>query len=138
VLQAYPDLTPYLGQVFKTAIVKEQLVIKGMIGPAGSKAPPRDPFTDPKEPKPLEPTPEPKVAPKPVVVAKRTHDVAFHTASGTVIHRYEEFMPGEWRLKHVLSPEEAARDPKQPAAPDAPATPATPDKSPETGARKVD
>jgi Flp pilus assembly protein CpaB len=135
VLQAYPDLTPYLGQVFKTGIVKEQLVIKGMIGPATSKAAPRDPFSDPKEPKP-EPPVEPK--PKPVVVAKRTHDVAFHTASGTMIHRYEEFKPGEWRLKYVLSPEEAARDPKQPAAPDAPATPATPDKSPETGARKVD
>jgi hypothetical protein len=55
-----------------------------------------------------------------------------------MIHRYEEFTPGEWRLKHVLTPEQAARDPKQLAAPDAPATPATPDKLPETDARKVD
>ena len=116
VLQAYPDLTPYLGQVFQTAIVKEQLVIKGMIGPAKSKAPPRDPFSEPKETK-IDPPVEPKVAPKPVVVATHTRSWLSTPRSGTVIHRYEEFKPGEWRLKNVLSPEDAARDPKQPAAP---------------------
>lgn len=132
VLQAYSDLSPFLGQVFKTAVVKDQLVLKGMIGPATTKAAPQDPFSPPKPE--MEPKPEPKVVAPP----RRIHDLAAHSTNGTHIYRYEEISPGEWRLKQVLTPEESAREPKQPAAPDAPATPATPEKSPEPGARKID
>jgi hypothetical protein len=142
VLQAFGDLTPYLGQVFKTPVMKDQLVIKGMIGPATTKVPPPDVFTPPKpEPEPkTEPKSEPAPAPElKVENARRTHDLALYTAQGTLIHRYEEIKPGEWRLKQVMTPEEAARETKQPRAPSSPATPATPEKSPEpSGARKID
>jgi hypothetical protein len=133
-LQAYGDLTPYLGQVFNNDVVKDQLLIKGMIGPAKTKVAPPDVFV-PEKAKP-EPKPEPEH--KPVPAAKRTHDMAGHTATGTTIYRFEEVAPGDWRLKKTLTPEEAARDSKQPGASDAPANPTTPEKPPEAGARKID
>lgn len=115
-LQPYSDLTPFLGQVFKTNIVKDQYVFKGMIGPQVSKAPPPEEFSLPK--------PEPKAEAKPAP-AKAIRDVAFHTVSGTKIYRYEEVAPGEWKLKRVMSVEEANK------APGAPAEAASPEAAPE-------
>jgi Flp pilus assembly protein CpaB len=111
-INAYPDLTPFLGQVFKTPVAKDQVVIKGMIGSPVTKVAPPELFLPPKP----EPTTEVKKEPK-TTTEKRTYDVAWHTSNGTEIHRYEEYKPGEYRLQRVMSPAEAAQDPKQLAAP---------------------
>ena len=126
-LQGYTDLTPVLGQVFKTPVVKDQLVVKGMIGPASPKGPPPDVFV------PNKPEPEKKVE-KP---ANRIHDLAGHTPGGTKVYRYEEVAPGDWRLIKVMTPEEANREMKQSGAEATPA-PVTPEKTPDAGARKID
>jgi Flp pilus assembly protein CpaB len=123
---AYTDLTPLYGKAFKFGVAKGQWVtdalvgyylrdtghdseIKGLPGPAnaGSKV---------------------VLDPKPVV--KPTMDVALHTASGTAIHRYEEVRPGVWKLRAVLTPEQASHLPanREPTAAPAPEkeTPAQP------------
>jgi pilus assembly protein CpaB len=135
--QAYGDLTPFFGQVFKTPVKKGQLVVTGMVGPQASKAPPQDRDTEAKgDPKPEKP-----------VVVRRTHDLAMHNVNGTTIYRYEEVAPNEWRLKQVLTPEQAARETKPATpAPDAQPGPTTPDapekgvegKGPDAKARKID
>lgn len=132
-LQAYGDLTPFLGQVFKMPVAKDQVVLKGMIGPPVSKVAPPEEFVGPKpDAEPKKDPPKPKET-QPVAVRK-THDVAFHTANGTEIHRYEEYKPGEWRLQQILTPFDAAKDPnKKPATSGAEATPPTPDTQPPTG-----
>jgi pilus assembly protein CpaB len=110
-INAYPDLTPFLGQVFKTPVSKDQVVIKGMIGMPVTKVAPPENFALPKP----DPTAEVKKEPK-TGTEKRTYDVAWHTSNGTEIHRYEEYKPGEYRLQRIMSPAEAAQDPKQLAA----------------------
>ena len=124
-VQPYADLTPLLGQVFKTNIEKEQMVFKGMIGPPTSKPAPLDQYP---EVKPAPPEPKP---------ARRIHDLAAHTANGTLIHRFEEVAPGEWRLLKTMTPEEALREDKKGKLPSG-----EPEKSPETtpesGNKKVD
>ena len=133
-LQAYQDLTPCLGQVFKNPVEKGQLVIKGMVGTQTSKAPPADPFLLDKG------TTEPKEQPKPVET-KQVHDVALYGADGVKIHRYVEVNPGEWKLKKVMTPEEALREANKQGAnhPDTSPTPTTPDEKPSpSGTRKID
>jgi Flp pilus assembly protein CpaB len=124
------DLGEFMGKALKTGVAKGQWVTKAMVGAQSSKVGPQDPFSIPKPPQeePKDPK-DPKVTPgttKPVV-ARKTHDVAIHTPSGTVIYRYEEVAPGQWKKVAELTPEQAAiRDDKKDApkaeapAPDAP------------------
>lgn len=116
------DFTPHLQRVFKTGVAKGQWVTESMVAAPGLKPAPQDHLID-NEPKPAPVKPEPpKIEPKvnptppPTTGPKRTHDIYGHTASGTVIYRYEEVKPGEWKLKQTLTPEEAARTPKPSAA----------------------
>ena len=37
------------------------------------------------------------------------HDVAIHGTNGTIIHRYEEIAPGQWKKVAELTPEQAAK-----------------------------
>jgi Flp pilus assembly protein CpaB len=101
---ALDDLTEALGQQFKTGVAKGQWVTPAMVGIAPKPAP-REDFV------PAKPGETPvKPAPEPVKVAKRKfHDVAIHSVSGTIINRYEEVKPGQWRLVAVLTPEQAAQ-----------------------------
>jgi hypothetical protein len=122
------ELGEYVGKTLKTGVAKGQWVTKSMVGAQAPKPAPQYPFTPPK-PTPEEPK-DPK-EPKPVqpaetnpVVKRKTHDVAIHTPSGTVIYRYEEVAPGQWKKVAELTPEQAAmQDDKKDAPkakPDAP------------------
>ncbi|QJW93963.1 Flp pilus assembly protein CpaB [Frigoriglobus tundricola] len=106
-VDALGDLTDALGQQFKTGVAKGQWVTPTMIGFAPKPVP-----QDKVEIKPeVKPEPAPKeVPPPPVVVKKRTHDVAVHTSNGTVIHRFEEVKPGVWKKIAELTPEQASKD----------------------------
>jgi Flp pilus assembly protein CpaB len=114
---ALGDLSEALGQYLKTGVAKGQWVTPGHGRHPDPKAPPQE-FFQPKppaeEPKPAEPV-------KPVV-KRKTLDVAMHTATGTVIFRYEEAGPGQWKKVAELSPERAARqdepEPKPAPAPE--------------------
>jgi pilus assembly protein CpaB len=125
------NLSEHLGKALKTGVSKGQWVTKSMVGAQSGKVPPQDPFVipkpaqeepkDPKDPKPVQP------AETNPVVKRKTHDVAIHTPSGTVIYRYEEVKPGQWKKVAELTPEQAAmQDEKKdapkskPDAPDAP------------------
>jgi pilus assembly protein CpaB len=136
ILYAYSDLTPFLGQVFKAGVTKDQVVFKGMIGVQQTKVAPPEEMAIPKP----DLTPEPKKEPKPVVVERKTYDVPWHTSNGTEIHRYEEYKPGEYRLQRILSPADANQDSRQPVVPDAQSsTPAAPNtQKPATENRKID
>jgi Flp pilus assembly protein CpaB len=109
------DFTPHLAKVFKTGVARGQWVTEGMIGLPVPKPAPQDHQID------NPPKPEPKDTVKPVepvrpsappLVSRRTHDIYGHTASGTVIYRYEEVNPGEWKLKATLTPEQLAAQAK--------------------------
>jgi Flp pilus assembly protein CpaB len=127
---AVVNLGDFMGKALKTGVAKGQWVTKAMVGAQSSKVGPQDPFFPPKptQEEPKDPK-DPKITPgstKPVV-ARKTHDVAIHTPSGTVIYRYEEVAPGQWKKVAELTPEQAAiRDDKKDApkaeapAPDAP------------------
>jgi Flp pilus assembly protein CpaB len=112
---ALGDLTEALGQYLKTGVAKGQWVTPSMVGIQTPKAAPQE-FFQPKPPadeaKPAEPV-------KPVV-KRKTLDVAMHTATGTVVHRFEEVAPGQWKKVAEMSPERAAR-PDEPEAKPAPA-----------------
>ena len=110
---AMGDLTEALGKTLKTGVAKGQWVTPAMVG-IELKPGPQDPFVAPKA---AEATPTPPSAVKPVF-KRKTHDVAVHTTSGTVVHRYEEVAPGQWKKIAELSPEQAAREDK----PEAPKT----------------
>jgi hypothetical protein len=134
-LQAYEDLTPLLGQIFKQPIYKDQLVIKGMIGQQVAKVAPPEVF-DPST-KAGPPPEAPKAEPKPV---RKTHDMVAHAASGTKIYRYEEVKPGEWKFLKVLTPEEAAKERNGTETTESPKPVETPspEKPSETKERKID
>lgn len=124
---ALDDLKPALGKVFKFGVAKGQWVTGNMVGLPGLKPSPVYPFVEPKpgpsatvEPPKPEPKVEPKIVEKPV--QKKYHDVAVHDAKGTVIWRYEEVKPGQWKKVAELTPEQATETDK-PTAP----KPATPD-----------
>lgn len=119
------DLGEFTGKALKTGVAKGQWVTKAMVGLKAPKPAPQDQFVFPK-PQPEEPK-DPK-DPKPVqpaetnpVVKRKTHDVAIHTPSGTVIYRYEEVKPGQWKKVAELTPEQAAvqDDKKDAPKPDA-------------------
>jgi hypothetical protein len=123
---AVADLSAHCGQSLKNGLAKGMWVAESMVGPPAFKPAPQDANIDGK------PGPNVTVTPKTGPTgpaAKRIHDVAIHTASGTVINRYEEQRDGTWKLLKVLTPEEAAAA-KAPAASDKPV--GTPD------AKKVD
>lgn len=107
------ELGQFMGKTLKTGVAKGQWVTKSMVGAQSSKVSPQDQFVNPK-PTPEEPK-DPKDPVKPVqpaetnpVVKRKTHDVAIHTPSGTVIYRYEEVKPGQWKKVAELTPEQAA------------------------------
>jgi pilus assembly protein CpaB len=109
---ALDDLTEALNKQFKTGVAKGQWVTPFMVG-IDPKASPRDDFV----PKPGE-SPS---APKPEVIKRKYHDVAVHGTHGTIVHRYEEVKPGQWKKIAELTPEQAARDAREdkPEAPKA-------------------
>jgi pilus assembly protein CpaB len=124
---AVSDLTQHCGQALKNGLAKGMWVAQSMVGPPQPKPAPQDSNIDGK------PGPNVTVTPKgptPTPAARpRIHDVAVHTASGTIINRYEQQADGTWKLIKVLTVEEAAAA-KAPAASDKPATekaPGSPD-----------
>jgi Flp pilus assembly protein CpaB len=111
--EAVGDLSAFLGKALVTGVSKGQWVTGSMLGQPGLRPSPLEDF-NPK------PGPNDKI---PVIppAQRKIVDIAVHTASGTVINRFEEVRPGEWKLKAVMTPEEAtAKAPKDPApvAPD--------------------
>lgn len=110
---AYSDLTECINQnlTLKTDLDKDAWISSSIVGPS-QKASPQDPFNLPKVGLVTEP---PKAAPR------KTHDTTVHTPNGTLIHRFEEVRPGEWKLVAILTPEEAAakrlKDPAPPTPP---------------------
>jgi pilus assembly protein CpaB len=108
---AYSDLTECINQnlTLKTDLVADAWITASNVGPS-TKAAPQEPFMPPKGTV----TEPPKVAPRAL------KDITVFTASQTYVHRFEEVRPGEWKLKAILTPEEATKNPI-PAA-----TPATP------------
>jgi Flp pilus assembly protein CpaB len=128
---AVTDFSDVQGKAFKTGVAPGQWVTGHMIGLEAPKPAPQDQFQIPKlpEPEPVQPMPptqpvppmptDPKVEPKPMdpnppaivkPVKQKTHDVAIHTAGGTIIHRFAEVSPGSGKWKKIaeLTPEQAA------------------------------
>lgn len=121
--EAVIELGNFMGKALKTGVAKGQWVTKAMVGAQAPKPAPQDQFVPPK-PQPEEPK-DPK-GPMPVqpaetnpVVKRKTHDVAIHTPSGTVIYRYEEVKPGQWKKVAELTPEQAAAQDEKKDAPKA-------------------
>jgi Flp pilus assembly protein CpaB len=126
--EALTDLTPALGQAFLTGVAKGQWVTPNMVGAPAPKMSPREAFIPerPGVPDAVEPVPVPTPTP---VVKRKTHDLAVHTTSGTIIHRYAEFGPNDWRKVAELTPAQAAaqdgkaEEPKGETKPDPKAEP---------------
>jgi len=133
---AYTDLTPFLGKTLKHGLGKGQWLTESLVGPPGLKPAPQDDRIDnlPKG------GPEEKPGPKreTVVAGVEVHDIAVHTASGTVIHRFQRVAGGNWKLVKVMHPEEIARlDAAKSASQSKPA--AEPEaKKPEAEEKKID
>ncbi|MBN9122528.1 MAG: Flp pilus assembly protein CpaB [Planctomycetes bacterium] len=108
-------------KAFKTGVAKGQWITYEMIGVPNPKPAPQEPFI-PSKPSPTETTPVKPVAPP--VVKRKIVDVAVHTASGTVIHRFEEQPSGQLKKIAELTPEQAAQSDKTEAPK------ATPDDAP--------
>jgi Flp pilus assembly protein CpaB len=126
---ALTDFNQAMGKAFKHGVSKGQWVTWSMLGIEKPKPSPQYFFS---EPKPAEVTPNPNPV-KPVEVKpvrRATHDVAVHTPSGTIIHRYEEVAPGVWKKVAELTPEQAAKSAQQPEA--------KPDAKPAPDGRKID
>ncbi len=122
---AIGDLTPYVGKALKVGCGEGNTVRESMIGFPDSKVAPPEHFSPPVKSAPRS-TPAPVSPP-----LKETHDVAIHTASGTIVNRFQKNDKGEWKLVKVLTPEEAGQTTKQPTTPEKVPT-TTPD------ARKID
>ncbi len=114
---ALTDFTEALGKAFKTGVSKSQWVTWTMVGLQAPKVPPQETFQPPK-PGVVEATPanpvQPPAAARPV--SRPRNDVAVHGPNGTIIHRYEEVAPGQWKKVAELTPEQAARS-SQPEPP---------------------
>lgn len=136
---AVADLAPHYGKALKNGLAKGQWVTESMVGNPALKPAPQDDKID-SLPKPgPDDKPEVKKPVAPAVAGVETHDVAVHTASGTVIHRFQRPVGGAWKLTKVLSTDEASRSaPPATAAPTP--TPAGPEKKPEApdAAKKID
>jgi Flp pilus assembly protein CpaB len=112
------DLSEAYGKEFRSLVAKGQWVTGGMVGIQGTKVSPR--LTT------IEPKPGEKETPASDVPTKRRHlDVAVHTSSGTIIHRYEEYAPDKWKKIAELTPAQANREESGPPAPPAPPAPKT-------------
>jgi len=98
---AYSDLSELINKnlTLKTGLSEGQWVTSSLVGPPNSKVPPLEEFHPPKA-IPI----EPKAA-----GPRATLDVTVTGPHGTLIHRFEEIRPGEWRLKAILTPQEAGR-----------------------------
>jgi Flp pilus assembly protein CpaB len=116
------DFSEALNLQFKTGVAKGQWVTRSMVG-LELKPKPQDGFVPPKPGEPVPVNPNLPGSVKPVVRAK-IHDVSVHTTHGTVIYRFQEVAPGQWKKIAELTPEQAAKDdrmyrPEEPkAAPD--------------------
>jgi len=99
---AYSDLSDLikLNLTLKTGLSEGQWVTSSLVGPPVSKVRPQDDWQPPKV-VPIEPK---------ATGPRKIKDVVVHSPSGTYIHRFEEYRPGEWRLKAILTPEEANRE----------------------------
>ncbi|MBY0456546.1 MAG: hypothetical protein K2V38_04360, partial [Gemmataceae bacterium] len=96
------DPTEALGKFLQDKLYKGQWISPGIVGLQKSKSEPPEVF-------PLPPSAEPKKdGPKPVADKPVYHDVTIHTASGTVVHRYQ-LIDGKWKKIAELTPEQAAR-----------------------------
>jgi pilus assembly protein CpaB len=100
---AYSDLSELVNKslTLKTGLSKGQWVTTALVGPSVSKPSPLEGFT---LPKPKQEVLEVEAGPR------ATKDVNVTGPSGTLIHRFEEIRPGEWKLVRILTPQEAARD----------------------------
>ncbi len=118
---AIADLSGYYGQALRSAVAKGQWVTGEMVGQQASKPSPQDEFV------PTKPEPRADAGPKepraePVLPSSApTRDVTVTTASGTMVHRFQQQRDGTWKLKQVLTLDEAARKPA--AAPEPRAEP---------------
>jgi Flp pilus assembly protein CpaB len=118
------DLTEALNKQFKTGVAKGQWVTRSMVG-LEPKPAPQDGFVPPKPGEaPGKPSLPGEVKP---VVKRKTLDVSVHTSNGTVIYRFEEVAPGQWKAVAVMTPEQAAKEDRKNERPDAPR--ATPEKN---------
>jgi len=100
---AYSDLSELMNKnlTLKTGLSEGQWVTSSLVGPPASKPTPLEDFTPPKVVQE-----EPKT---PVNAPRAIKDITVTTPSGTYIHRFEEVKPGEWKLKAILTPQEALR-----------------------------
>lgn len=113
---AIADLTPHLGQVFRTGLGKGQWVTKSLVGPVELKPAPRDPDVLPKDPSAERARSGPPVK-------RAIHDVTVHTASDTKVFRYQEVEPGRWRMLGEVRPDRGAPQAVPPEAADKPQKP---------------
>jgi len=106
---AYSDLSDLINKnlTLKTGLSEGQWVTSALVGPPSSKASPLEEFQPPK----VKQEPPKATGPRP------TRDVTVTGPNGTLIHRFEEIRPGEWRLKAILRPEEVGRRSSTPPAP---------------------
>jgi len=115
--EAVGDLSAFVGKALVTGVSKGQWVTGSMLGQPGLKPSPLEDFS----PKPGAPG-DKVVVPVIPPAQRKIRDVTVHTASGAVVYRYEEIRPEEWRLRGVMTPEDATKTapkdpPKDPAHP---------------------
>jgi len=111
---AYSDLSELINKnlTLKTGLSKGQWVTSHLVGPPSSKVAPLETFSPPKVQQEA-----PKVASGPLP----TRDVTVTGPNGTLVYRYEEVRKDEWRLKTILTPQEAGRRSSGPRPAPAPA-----------------
>jgi Flp pilus assembly protein CpaB len=100
---AYSDLSDLVNKslTLKTGLSKGQWVTTDLVGPSVTKPEPMDVFMPPK---PDQQAVKVEAGPRP------QKDVNVTSTSGTLIHRFEEVRPGEWRLVRILTTQEVARE----------------------------
>jgi len=103
-----------IGMAFTTGLGKGQWVTEDLVGDPPTKASPRDQFVGPKVESDTKPEPKP-VAVKPPAKPK-FQDTRIHTPTGTVVHRYEEVKPGQWKYVGVV-PADGATNNESPSKP---------------------
>lgn len=101
-----------IGKSFTTGLGKGQWVTDELVGDPPTKSSPQDKFVGPKHETDV-PTPAAPVKP----AKPKFQDVKVHSVNGTVVHRYEEVKPGQWKYVGVLPADGAIEDeaPSKPA-----------------------